>query len=38
MTILGKVSDLRNYFSEENLLKEHGGTSEYVYSYKKVEN
>jgi hypothetical protein len=33
MMIINNVSELKSFFSEENLLKEHGGLSEYVYSY-----
>ena len=34
MMIMNQVTDLKTYFSDENLLKEHGGTSEFIYNYK----
>jgi hypothetical protein len=33
MMIINQVSDLKTYFSDENLLKEHGGISEFIYNY-----
>lgn len=37
MTIISDISELKNYFTEDNLLKEHGGTSDYIYSYNPTE-
>ncbi len=31
--ILNDVTELKKYFTDENLLKEHGGKSEYEYKY-----
>jgi hypothetical protein len=35
MKILGDVSELKNYFKEEDLLKEHGGSSQFVFEYRE---
>ena len=37
LKILSDVSELKNYFTEDNLLKEHKGTSNFVYKYPDVE-
>lgn len=33
MNIIKAIPDLKEYFTEENLLKEHQGTSDYTYKY-----
>lgn len=37
MKIINHHDELKEFFSDENLLKEHGGTSEYIYNYEDSE-
>jgi len=33
MIIVSNLSELKKYFTDDNLLEQHGGTSKYKYSY-----
>jgi hypothetical protein len=38
MHILGEVKELKNHFTEDNLLKEHGGSSDYKFNGEEVKD
>ena len=38
MCVLNGVENLKEFFTEDNLLKEHGGTSEFVYKFEYTED
>ena len=37
ITILKKTTDLLKFFDPDCVLKEHGGTSDFVYTYKNIK-